>query len=256
MDRKLQMFKDFLEVLDRLRVECPWDKKQTWKSLRTMTIEEVYELSEALENEDVTNVKKELGDVFLHIAFYSKIADEQGQFDIADVLESLTKKLIFRHPHVFGEEKANDAGEVTQLWEKVKLKEKDGNKTVLGGVPSSLPSLIKAHRIQGKVNGVGFDWTDVNDVWNKIYEEIDEFKAEVENDDRDKMEAEFGDILFAVINLARHYKINPDDALERTNRKFIKRFNYVEQTAKEHGKSLENMTLEEMDQLWNQAKKL
>ncbi len=254
MDRKLEKFAEFLDVLDRLRVECPWDREQTWKSLRTQSIEEVYELADALLKEDVENVKKELGDVLLHVAFYAKIASEQGYFDIADVCESLTKKLIFRHPHVFGEAKAASAAEVTSNWEQIKLKEKDGNRTVLSGVPDALPALIKAYRIQGKAKGVGFDWEVTSQVWDKVREELGEFKAEVEAGNTDGMEDEFGDLLFSLINLARHYKINPENALERTNQKFIRRFNYLESKTIAQGRSLKDMKLEEMDAIWDEAK--
>ncbi len=243
-------------MLDRLRIECPWDRQQTWKSLRTQSIEEVYELSDALMKEDVQNVKKELGDVLLHVAFYAKIASEQGFFDIADVLESLTNKLIYRHPHVFGEAKAESAAEVTSNWEQLKLKEKGGNKTVLSGVPDALPALIKAYRIQGKAKGVGFDWNAADEVWDKVNEELGEFRAEVEAGNTDGMEDEFGDILFAIINLARHYKINPENALERTNQKFIRRFNYLESKTIAQGRSLKDMTLEEMDAIWDEAKRI
>lgn len=254
VDRKLTNFSAFLSVLDRLRTDCPWDREQTWDSLRTQTIEEVYELVEALANNDAQNVKKELGDVLLHVAFYAKIADEQGKFDIADVLEALTQKLIYRHPHVFGEAKAADAAEVISNWEKIKLTEKDGNKSVLAGVPTALPALIKAYRVQGKARGVGFDWPDADGVWDKVHEELREFRAELEAGNTDNMEAEFGDILFSLINLARHYKINPENALERTNKKFIARFNYLEQKVKEQGQKLTDLSLEEMDKIWDEAK--
>lgn len=254
-ERTLEKYKEFDVVLERLRKECPWDKVQTWKSLRTNTIEEVFELSDALVNEDVKNVKKELGDVFLHVAFYAKIAEEEGKFELADVLESLTEKLVYRHPHIFGNVEAKDAEEVSKNWEQLKLKEKDGNKGVLSGVPSTLPALIKAYRIQGKAKGVGFDWDEPEQVWEKVKEEIGEFKAEVAAGNRDAMEAEFGDVLFSIINLARQYNINPEDALERTNRKFIHRFNYLEQKTISQGVNLKDMTLEEMDKIWDEAKK-
>lgn len=246
----------FAEVLDRLRVECPWDKKQTWETLRTMTIEETYELADAISKSDVLNVKKELGDVFLHIAFYAKIATEKQLFTFADVLDSLTDKLIYRHPHIFGEEKAEDAEAVLKNWEKLKLKEKDGNKSVLSGVPDALPALIKSYRIQGKAQGVGFDWDTTDQVWDKVREEMDELKAEVEANDTDKMEAEMGDLLFAVVNLARKLHINPENALERTNKKFISRFTYLEENTIQKGKDLKDMTLAEMDELWEEAKRL
>lgn len=246
----------FAEVLDRLRVECPWDKKQTWETLRTMTIEETYELADAISKSDVLNVKKELGDVFLHIAFYAKIATEKQLFTFADVLDSLTDKLIYRHPHIFGEEKAEDAEAVLKNWEKLKLKEKDGNKSVLSGVPDALPALIKSYRIQGKAQGVGFDWETADQVWDKVKEEMEELKAEVDANDTDKMEAEMGDLLFAVVNLARKLHINPENALERTNKKFISRFTYLEENTIKKGKDLKDMTLAEMDELWEEAKRL
>lgn len=246
----------FADVLDRLRVECPWDKKQTWETLRTMTIEETYELADAISKSDVQNVKKELGDVFLHIAFYAKIATEKELFTFADVLDSLTEKLIYRHPHIFGNAVAEDAEAVTKNWEKLKLKEKDGNKSVLAGVPDALPALIKAYRIQGKAQGVGFDWETADQVWDKVKEEMDELKAEVDANDADKMEAEMGDLLFAVVNLARKLHINPENALERTNKKFIGRFTYLEDNTLKKGKDLKDMTLAEMDELWDEAKRL
>lgn len=252
----ISSYNRFAEVLDRLRVECPWDKKQTWETLRTMTIEETYELADAISKSDVLNVKKELGDVFLHIAFYAKIATEKQLFTFADVLDSLTDKLIYRHPHIFGEEKAEDAEAVLKNWEKLKLKEKDGNKSVLSGVPDALPALIKSYRIQGKAQGVGFDWETADQVWDKVREEMDELKAEVEANDTDKMEAEMGDLLFAVVNLARKLHINPENALERTNKKFISRFTYLEENTIQKGKDLKDMTLAEMDELWEEAKRL
>lgn len=252
----ISSYNRFAEVLDRLRVECPWDRKQTWETLRTMTIEETYELADAISKSDVLNVKKELGDVFLHIAFYAKIATEKQLFTFADVLDSLTDKLIYRHPHIFGEEKAEDAEAVLKNWEKLKLKEKDGNKSVLSGVPDALPALIKSYRIQGKAQGVGFDWDTTDQVWDKVREEMDELKAEVEANDTDKMEAEMGDLLFAVVNLARKLHINPENALERTNKKFISRFTYLEENTIQKGKDLKDMTLAEMDELWEEAKRL
>lgn len=244
-----------LDVLDELRVKCPWDAKQTNESLRPNTIEETFELAEALANDDVDNIKKELGDVLLHIAFYSKIADEQKRFDIADVCNALTDKLIFRHPHVFGDVKADSSEDVIQNWEQIKLKEKDGNKTVLGGVPSALPALIKANRIQEKVRNVGFDWEEPDQVWDKVEEEMHEVKAEIAAGNKDAIESEFGDLLFAVINAARLYGVNPENALEKTNKKFISRFNYLEKKCKESGKNLKDMSLEEMDIIWEEAKK-
>lgn len=251
---KLEAFGRLLDILDELRVKCPWDRKQTNESLRTNTIEETYELCEALMRDDEVNIKKELGDLLLHIVFYAKIGDEKGEFDIKDVCDSLCDKLIFRHPHVFGTAEADAAGKVEQNWEQLKLKEKGGNKTVLGGVPASLPSIVKAHRIQDKARNIGFDWEEREQVWDKVNEEFNELKAEINNMDADKMEAEFGDLFFSLINAARLYKINPDNALERTNLKFIRRFNYLEEKTKEQGRSLKEMTLAEMDEIWNEAK--
>ena len=251
---KLEAFGRLLDILDELRVKCPWDRKQTNESLRTNTIEETYELCEALMRDDEVNIKKELGDLLLHIVFYAKIGDEKGEFDIKDVCDSLCDKLIFRHPHVFGTTEADTAGKVEQNWEQLKLKEKGGNKTVLGGVPASLPSIVKAHRIQDKARNIGFDWDEREQVWDKVNEEFNELKAEINNMDADKMEAEFGDLFFSLINAARLYKINPDNALERTNLKFIRRFNYLEEKTKEQGRSLKEMTLAEMDEIWNEAK--
>lgn len=251
---KLEAFGRLLDILDELRVKCPWDRKQTNESLRTNTIEETYELCEALMCDDEVNIKKELGDLLLHIVFYAKIGDEKGEFDIKDVCDSLCDKLIFRHPHVFGTAEADTAGKVEQNWEQLKLKEKGGNKTVLGGVPASLPSIVKAHRIQDKARNIGFDWGEREQVWDKVNEEFNELKAEINNMDADKMEAEFGDLFFSLINAARLYKINPDNALERTNLKFIRRFNYLEEKTKEQGRSLKEMTLAEMDEIWNEAK--
>ena len=251
---KLEAFGRLLDILDELRVKCPWDRKQTNESLRTNTIEETYELCEALMRDDEVNIKKELGDLLLHIVFYAKIGDEKGEFDIKDVCDSLCDKLIFRHPHVFGTAEADTAGKVEQNWEQLKLKEKGGNKTVLGGVPASLPSIVKAHRIQDKARNIGFDWEEREQVWDKVNEEFNELKAEINNMDADKMEAEFGDLFYGLINAARLYKINPDNALERTNLKFIRRFNYLEEKTKEQGRSLKEMTLAEMDEIWNEAK--
>jgi XTP/dITP diphosphohydrolase len=250
----LQAFGRLLDILDELREKCPWDRKQTNESLRTNTIEETYELCEAIIKNEVPEIKKELGDVLLHVAFYAKIAEEKGQFDIADVCNSLCDKLIFRHPHVFGADVAKTAGQVEQNWEQIKLKEKGGNKTVLEGVPTSLPSVAKAHRIQDKARNAGFDWDKKEEVWEKVQEEFLELKKEIAAMDHDKMENEFGDLFFSLINAARLYKIDPDNALERTNQKFIHRFNYMEQKAKEQGKSLKAMTLAEMEALWQEAK--
>lgn len=253
---KIEALGKVLDTLDILRVQCPWDRKQTNESLRPNTIEEVYELCDALLKNDSQNIKKELGDVLLHVLFYSKIGEEAGEFDIAEVADALNSKLIFRHPHVFGEVKVSDAHDVEQNWEQIKLKEKHGNKTVLGGVPKSLPALIKAYRIQEKAANVGFDWADRDEVWHKVTEEIDEFSSEVKNHDSIKMEEEFGDIMFSLINVARLYGINPENALERTNQKFIRRFNYVEEEALKNGHSLKEMPMSEMDKLWDKAKDL
>lgn len=254
-EQKLEALGQMLDVLDILRVKCPWDAKQTNESLRTNTIEEVYELSDALVAEDNSNIKKELGDVLLHIAFYAKIGEEKGEFDIADVADALREKLVFRHPHVFGDVHVDSASAVSQNWEQIKLKEKGGNKTVLAGVPDSLPALIKANRIQEKARNVGFDWDSKEQVWDKVKEEISEVEAELKEGNESRTEEEFGDLLFSLINAARLYGVNPDNALEKTNRKFIKRFNYLEAKAKELGKSLKDMTLPEMDAIWEEAKK-
>ena len=255
-EEKMEAFGRFLDILDELRVKCPWDRKQTNESLRPNTIEETYELCDALIRNDKMEICKELGDVLLHVAFYAKIGSETGDFDIKDVCDRLCDKLIFRHPHVFGDAKAETAGQVVENWEQLKLKEKGGNKTVLSGVPQALPSLIKAYRIQDKARNVGFDWEERSQVWEKVKEEIAEFQTEVEQMDQAKAEQEFGDVLFSLINAARLYKINPDNALEMTNQKFIRRFNYVEQHSIRQGRPLKEMTLAEMDALWNEAKRL
>lgn len=251
---KKEAFGRMLEVVDTLRVKCPWDAKQTNDSLRPNTIEEVYELADALMSDNVPDIKKELGDVLLHIAFYSKIADEKGQFDIADVCHSLCDKLIFRHPHVYGEVKVDGTDDVLKNWEELKLREKGGNKTVLAGVPSALPALIKANRIQEKARNVGFDWEERSQVWDKVKEEISEVQQEIDANSPDGLEEEFGDLLFAVINAARLYGVDPENALERTNRKFISRFNFLEKRSHEIGRPLKEMSLEEMDAIWNEAK--
>ncbi len=253
---KLAAFGRLLDVLDELRVKCPWDKKQTFDSLRSNTIEEVYELCDAIMNRDWKNVCKELGDVLEHVIFYSILGKEIEEFDIADVCNKETDKLIFRHPHIYGSTKAETADEVLQSWEQIKQKEKDGNKTVLAGVPQSLPSLIKAYRITEKASNVGFDWEKKEDVWGKIREELDELEVEFSRGNKEESLNELGDFLFAVVNAARLYKLNPDTALERTNNKFIKRFGYVEQQAREMEKKLKDMTLTEMDKLWDEAKQL
>jgi MazG family protein len=253
-EQKMEAFGRLLDIMDELRVKCPWDAKQTNESLRTNTIEETYELCEAIIQNSDEAIKKELGDVLLHVVFYAKIGEEKSAFDITDVCNTLCDKLIFRHPHVFGDDAAKTAGEVEKSWEQIKLKEKGGNKTILEGVPASLPSIAKAHRIQDKARNAGFDWNKKEDAWEKVSEEFAELKAEIIRMDEDKMEAEFGDMFFSLINAARLYKVNPDNALERTNQKFIRRFNFIEQEAKRQGKVLKNMTLEEMDALWDLAK--
>jgi XTP/dITP diphosphohydrolase len=284
-EEKMQAFGRFLDVLDALRANCPWDKKQTNESLRPNTIEETYELCDALIKNDVHDICKELGDVLLHICFYAKIAEEKEQFDMADVCNALTKKMITRHPHVYhpsqidaedpkplpfvpeeldnsrdfrdsGESKVTTVSQVLENWEQIKLKEKDGNKSVLSGVPEALPSLIKAYRIQDKARNVGFDWEQKEDVWKKVREELDELEAELRKEDKENSTKELGDFLFSVINAARLYKLNPDNALEMTNRKFIDRFNYIESHSIKIGKPLKDMSLEEMDKLWNEAKKI
>ena len=254
-EEKLKAFGEMLDVLDTLRVKCPWDRKQTNESLRPNTIEEVYELVDALMAEDNANICKELGDVLLHVAFYSKIGEEKGEFDIVDVCDRLVAKLKYRHPHIYGDVKADTADQVVENWEKLKLKEKNGNKTVLGGVPSALPAMIKAARIQEKAHNVGFDWEKREDVWDKVKEELGEVEQEIKNGSKAAIEEEFGDLLFAVINAARLYGVNPENALERTNRKFISRFNHIETRANEQGRSISELSLEEMDRLWDEAKK-
>ena len=267
-EEKLAAFGRLLDIMDDLREKCPWDRKQTFDSLRQNTIEETYELATAISRHDMNEISKELGDVLLHVVFYTKMGSETGEFDIADVCNRLCDKLIFRHPHVYNVQgdnvqgtKVSNAEEVSHLWEQVKLKEKGGNKTVLGGIPDSLPSLVKAYRIQDKVANVGFDWEKKEDVWAKVKEDIAEFEAEMRNlspalssREGDRMEAEFGDLMFSLINAARLYKIRPDNALEHTNLKFIRRFNYIEARAKEQGRDLKDMTLAEMDALWDEAK--
>lgn len=255
-EEKIEALGRIIDTLDELRVKCPWDRKQTNESLRTNTIEEVYELCDALINNDSTNIKKELGDVLLHVLFYAKIGEEKGDFDIADIADALNSKLIFRHPHVFGDISVNNAHDVEQNWEQIKLKEKGGNKTVLAGVPSALPAMVKANRIQEKAANVGFDWDEPQQVWDKVKEEISEFAHEVTKMDKTMMEDEMGDLFFSLINAARLYDINPENALEKTNKKFIRRFNYLESKSREMGKSLKDMTLAEMDEIWNEAKLL
>ena len=253
-EEKLEAFGRLLDVLDTLREKCPWDRKQTNESLRPNTIEETYELCDALINNDTMNICKELGDVLLHVCFYAKIGSEQEQFDIADVCNKLCDKLIYRHPHIFGSAEAKNSEAVERNWAILKLRE-GKDKTVLGGVPESLPSLIKAYRIQDKARGVGFDWKNKEDVWEKVKEEIDEVQTEMASKNHDALEEEFGDLLFSIVNAARLYGIEPDTALERTNKKFTTRFNYLEQKAKEQGKNVKELTLEEMDTLWEEAKR-
>ena len=254
-EEKLAAYGRFLDVLDELREKCPWDRKQTNQSLRPNTIEECFELCDALIADDTRNICKELGDVLLHVAFYAKIASEKEQFDMKDVCDRLCEKLIYRHPHVFGDAVAETAGEVCKNWEQLKMTEKDGNKSLLSGVPNSMPSLIKAYRMQEKAANVGFDWDNKEDVWAKVHEEVDELQAEMQSGDKAKMEKEFGDLLFSLVNVARHYGINPDNALEMTNAKFRNRFGYVEEHSIKQGRNLKDMSLEEMDALWNEAKR-
>ena len=251
---QLQSFERLLNIMDDLREKCPWDKKQTLESLRHLTIEETYELGDAILNNDLNEVKKELGDLLLHIVFYAKIGRESNTFDIADVCNEICEKLIHRHPHIYGDVEVKDEEEVKQNWEKLKLKE--GKKSVLEGVPAGLPALVKASRIQDKVKGVGFDWEEPHQVWDKVQEELQELQDEVADGNQEKIEAEFGDVLFSMINYARFLNVNPEDALERTNKKFIKRFQYLESKASELGKPLMDMSLAEMDVFWNEAKKL
>lgn len=255
-EEKLEAFGRLIDVLDTLRVKCPWDRKQTNESLRPNTIEEVYELCDALMKNDKKDICKELGDVLMHVCFYSVIGSENADFDIADVCNMQADKLIFRHPHVYGNTNADTAEKVLENWEQIKLKEKDGNKRVLSGVPDALPALIKAYRIQDKARNVGFDWQDKGDVWAKVREELDELEVELRNENKDNATKELGDFIFSVINAARLYHINPDTALEHTNQKFIRRFNYIEDQTIKKGKSLTELTLEEMDRLWNEAKEM
>lgn len=252
--KQLQAFERLLVIMDELRAQCPWDKKQTIETLRHLTIEEVYELGDAILDNDLDEVKNELGDILLHIVFYSKIGSETNAFDIADVCNSISDKLIERHPHIYGDVEVNDDEDVKRNWEQIKLKE--GKKSVLEGVPNSLPALVKANRIQDKAAGVGFDWEEPHQVWEKVEEELQEFQNEVRLNHIDKIENEFGDVLFSLVNYARFLNINPENALERTNKKFIKRFQYLESKAKELNKSLHDMTLAEMDVFWEEAKKI
>ena len=252
MKNKAKAFVRLVEIMDRLREECPWDKKQTIDSLRYLTIEEMYELSDAILDKNMDEIKKELGDLMLHIVFYSRIASEKKHFDITDVLDSISDKLIHRHPHIYGDVVANDVKQVKENWEKLKLKE--GKKSVLEGVPKSLPAIVKAYRIQEKVRGIGFDWQNKNQVWDKFQEEIEEFQREEKKNDSEKMEEEFGDVLFSLVNYSRFVNINPEDALEKTNKKFIRRFQFMEQKIKEDGLDLSKLSFEQMNNFWDMAK--
>ena len=252
MKNKAKAFLRLVEIMDRLREECPWDKKQTIDSLRYLTIEEMYELSDAILDKNMDEIKKELGDLMLHIVFYSRIASEKKHFDITDVLNSISDKLIHRHPHIYGDVVANDVKQVKENWEKLKLKE--GKKSVLEGVPKSLPAIVKAYRIQEKVRGIGFDWQNKNQVWDKVQEEIEEFQREEKKNDTEKMEEEFGDVLFSLVNYSRFINVNPEDALEKTNKKFIKRFQFMEQKIKEDGLDLSKLSFEQMNNFWDMAK--
>ena len=252
MKIKAKAFIGLVEIMDRLREECPWDKKQTIDSLRYLTIEEMYELSDAILDKNMDEIKKELGDLMLHIVFYSRIASEKKHFDITDVLDSISDKLIHRHPHIYGDVVANDVKQVKENWEKLKLKE--GKKSVLEGVPKSLPAIVKAYRIQEKVRGIGFDWQNKNQVWDKLQEEIEEFQREEKKNDSEKMEEEFGDVLFSLVNYSRFVNINPEDALEKTNKKFIRRFQFMEQKIKEDGLDLSKLSFEQMNTFWDMAK--
>lgn len=255
MDKRLEAFGRLLDIMDELRAKCPWDKKQTYETLRHLTIEETYELADAIVSDDSNEIKKELGDLLLHIVFYAKIGEESRQFDISDVINGICEKLVTRHPHIFGDVVAETDEQVKNNWEKIKLHE--GMKSALSGVPVSLPSLVKAYRIQDKARGVGFDWDNAGQVWEKVTEELNELKTEVDaNTDKQRIEAEFGDLMFALINYSRFIDVNPDTALERTNNKFILRFRFIEEKTKADGKSLQDMSLEEMDVYWNEAKKI
>jgi MazG family protein len=256
MDRKVKAFKKLLNIMDELREKCPWDKEQTLESLRKLTIEETYELGDAILKNDLQEIKNELGDMMLHIVFYAKIGSEKGAFDMGDVLEGINKKLIYRHPHVFGDvDVEGSPKKVEENWEALKLKEKGGNTRVLEGVPAAMPALVKANRIQEKASGVGFDWEYKEQVWDKVKEEVNELSHEIYKVNKDKMEAEFGDLFFAMVNAARLYGIDPEAALERTNLKFIKRFNYLESQTLMKGKNLHDMSLAEMDEIWEEAKR-
>jgi XTP/dITP diphosphohydrolase len=251
IEEKLVAFKKLLEIMDELRVKCPWDRKQTNETLRNLTIEETYELADAVTENKPEEIMRELGDLMLHIVFYAKIGSDNGDFDIGDVLNSLNKKLIYRHPHVYGEIKVNDHEDVKKNWEELKIRE---GKTVLSGVPVNLPAMIKANRIQDKVKAVGFDWEEKSQIWEKVHEELSELGKEVADGVNEKIESEFGDLIFSIINAARLYEVDPESALEKTNKKFIKRFNWLEKKTKEMGKSLKEMTLDEMNKIWESAK--
>lgn len=250
----LESFDRLLTIMDELREKCPWDRKQTFETLRHLTIEETYELADAIIENDVDNIKKEVGDILLHIVFYAKIGSETGNFNIKDVIDSLNEKLIRRHPHIYGDTNVKDADQVKENWEQIKLLE--GNKSALSGVPKTLPALVKAYRIQDKARGAGFDWDNIEQVWDKVEEEINELKLEIKANNKQKMEEEFGDTLFALINYSRFIDVNPESALERTNKKFIRRFQFIEEKVAEQGRQMKNMTLAEMDVIWNEAKKL
>lgn len=252
---QIESFGRLLNIMDELREKCPWDRKQTFESLRKLSIEEIYELGDAILKRDFGAIKNELGDILLHIIFFSKIGSESGDFDIGEVINNLIDKLIYRHPHVFGETSVSDARQVEENWEALKLNEKGRGKRVLEGVPASLPAMVKANRIQEKVRGVGFDWEHREQVWNKVREELDELESEIKANDRKRMELELGDFIFSIVNAARLYDLDPESALERTNQKFIKRFNYLEDQTLLKGRSLHNMTLREMDVYWEEAKK-
>lgn len=253
--RSLEELGRLMDILDELRIKCPWDKKQTFETLRKLTIEETFELADAISSKSDAEIRNELGDLMLHIVFYAKIGSERGTFSMADILEGINKKLIYRHPHVFGDVEVADARQVEDNWEKLKMKENSEYKPVLSGVPSSMPAIIKANRIQEKVRGVGFDWEKKEQIWDKVEEELSELREEIENHDTEKIEAELGDVMFSIINASRLYGIDPEAALEKTNRKFIKRFNYLEKETLAKGRSLHDMTLDEMNVIWEEAKK-
>jgi len=251
---KMEAFGRILDIMDELREKCPWDREQTMESLRNLTIEETYELADAIIEKDMDEIRTELGDLLLHIVFYARIGEEKSVFDITDVINTVNEKLIFRHPHVFGEREVSGSKEVISNWEELKMKENNGTKRVLSGVPKSLPALIKAHRVQDKARAVGFDWANPDDIWEKVTEEIGEVRRELKNGNRQKSESEFGDLLFSIVNAARLFDVEPETALERSNLKFMRRFNYIEEHARAHDRSINTMTLEEMDALWEEAK--